>query len=176
MQVWSKYFWFIIFVAALLMITSKCASASVCQCTDVIQYIETINPKVDATVAAKYLCDAAAKKQLDVWLLVAVAQHESTFRVSVVGGAGERGLIQVHPVHCPCMEKHGLDLDSDYDVVLEGAIMMRERFDNGKSLYATLQPWSVRHDALATYQSMPLATQTGLEALTVPESSEAGVS
>lgn len=65
-------------------------------------YIEQVNPRLGKSYISD-LTNAIIHHSLvadyDPLLTTAIIKHESTFRNTCVGGAGERGLMQVHPCH-----------------------------------------------------------------------------
>jgi len=60
-------------------------------------YISTANPRVAGYSVAQVLLDTEAELGLPPYLLVAIAQVESTFDHRAIGAEGERGLLQLHP-------------------------------------------------------------------------------
>lgn len=141
---------------------------------EIAAYIGSINSNVDSVLVAKFICDAARAQGLDPWLLVAVAQFESTYWIEARGGAGERGLLQVHPCHFPRFKAYGCDPENSYDVVRFGAAMMRESLDKGYDLNRTLEPWAVRYKAMKLYGTFDQATGTGKATTTTKESTDEG--
>lgn len=65
--------------------------------------------------------------------VMAVAQCESGFRSEAVGALGERGALQIHPIHRAGMAKRGLDFESE-----------RDRFSYAFSMWerSGWSPWS----------------------------------
>lgn len=114
-------------------------------------YVASVNQRVDAEEVALMLCVAAAEAGLDPWLLAAIAKHEATFDPHARGEAGERGLLQILPVHKANFPAAGCDWDDPLDQLRFGAAMIAGSLERGASLKAALQPWSVRADALAEY-------------------------
>lgn len=115
-------------------------------------YIISVNPRCkDAALAAEYLARAASESGLDWRLLAAVARYESTFDVHARGSAGERGLLQIHPVHRPRFAKAGLDWNSAADQVRFAACVMLAPNVERYGLKAALRPWAVRSRALREY-------------------------
>lgn len=114
-------------------------------------YILSVSPHCkDASLAAKYLADAARESGVDWRLLAAMARYESTFNIHALGSAGERGLLQVHPCHRARFAKAGLDWNSARDQVRFAAcVMLAPNMDKG--LRAALRPWAVRPRALKEY-------------------------
>ena len=47
--------------------------------------------------------------------VVGVIQCESEWDTAKVGALGERGLLQLHPVHADAMAAHGLDYENEGD-------------------------------------------------------------
>jgi hypothetical protein len=118
-------------------------------------YILSVNPSTkDAALAARYLVDASYEAQLG-WgwkLLASIAHPESHYDIHSRGNAGERGLLQIHPIHRKNFKPAGLDWDNEYDQVLFGATMLAISERKGYSLHRTLQPWSVRELAIKEYR------------------------
>jgi hypothetical protein len=87
----------------------------------------------------------AAGEDVDPLLFAALARYESRFDPACVGGAGERGLLQIHPCHKRRMRDAGLDFDSEVD-----------RLSFAASLYKSrgLQPWTVRAKAQREYRRL----------------------
>ena len=119
-------------------------------------YIAKVNPEVDTQAVATELVHASFYANLEpgFWLLVALARYESTFRPDAVGRAGERGLLQVHPVHFRAMRKAGLDPAKHADCTLWGALMVASGLSQGKSLSAAVAPWIARSGAIRLYRQL----------------------
>lgn len=107
------------------------------------QYIAKVNKRVDSAAVAAALIAAGEAHSVDPWLLAAIARYESSMRMDARGAAGERGLVQVHPIHRKRMARLGLDFGSE-----------RDRLDFACRLYLErgLKPWSVRRKALKEYK------------------------
>lgn len=75
--------------------------------------------------------------------LATLARYESHFRPETRGAAGERGILQIHPVHRKGMAKWGLDFDCADDRLVYGALLYAWHGD---------RPWSVRHKARKDYE------------------------
>jgi hypothetical protein len=131
-------------------------------------YILSVNPHCkDAALAADYIARAANESGIDWRLLAAVARYESTFDIHARGGAHERGLLQVHPVHKARFAKAGLDWDSECDQVRFAACVMLAP-NMAKGLRAALRPWAVRARALREYarlQKLYKADEAHMEVL-----------
>jgi len=133
------------------------------------EYIASVNPNVDAEAVATELVQASLRANLgepgNFWLLVALARYESTFDPNAVGDAGERGLLQLHPVHwdeeyrrrlglipvTPPLVSAGLTPDNFADCTLYAAIMLSTSIAKGKSLAQALRPWTPRKRVLRLY-------------------------
>jgi hypothetical protein len=121
---------------------------------ELARYIASVNPKVDAYAVADEFQRAGEMYQLDPWLLASIARYESTFNTKARGRAGERGLLQVHPIH-NC---------SGLGYTCCGARILRRRLDEGQDLYTALRPWAVRKRALREYERLnQLRIQTSKE-------------
>jgi len=120
-------------------------------------YILSVNPCAkDSALAAKYLVDASHEAQLG-WgwrLLAAISRYETgeKFNVKARGKAGERGLLQVHPIHRQAVKDAGLDYNDPFDCVLYGAVMLAISERKGYNLHRALEPWSVRELAIKEYR------------------------
>jgi hypothetical protein len=79
----------------------------------------------------------------DPLLFACLARYESGFHDSSIGKHGERGLLQIHPVHKRGMKRLGLNFYSGKDRIAYGCI-----------LYAAqgLKPWAVRSRAMKDYR------------------------
>lgn len=66
---------------------------------------------------------------------VAVAQCESRFNPAAVGHAGEKGILQIHPIHRARMAEAGLDFESEADR-LRYAVALWQR--------SSWSPWSCK--------------------------------
>lgn len=102
------------------------------------------------TVAAEYPRDDVDMAAL----LASLARYESSYRCNARGAAGERGLVQIHPVHRKRMARMGLSFADEYDRLRFACHLITTALDNGASLYAALKPWSVRTRAMKTYRSV----------------------
>jgi len=117
-------------------------------------YIASVNRHVDAAHVAYLFVSTSWKARMDppanFWLFVAIAAddggRESSFYVDCLGGAGERGLLQVHPNHRDSMRRMGLDYDKEPDRLMWAAIHIRQQLAKGHSLYHALLPWRARRD------------------------------
>jgi len=122
------------------------------------QFIHSINAEVDARAVAKELVFASYNANLsepaNYKLLLAIARYESTFDPDAVGDAGERGLLQLHPIHFNAVRAAGLDPDNFADCTLYAAIMLSTSIAKGKSLEQALEPWAVGERALELFNDM----------------------
>ena len=58
---------------------------------------------------------------------VAVIQCESRWDTTVVGAAGERGVLQIHPIHRGAMAAVGLDYESEHDRIIWAVRLWQRR-------------------------------------------------
>lgn len=56
-----------------------------------------VSCKEDMLEYTKYIIKYAIQYNIDPWLFLAIAYHESRFNAYVVGGVGERGIFQINP-------------------------------------------------------------------------------
>lgn len=94
------------------------------------QYIRKINPLAPADEQAAAFVSAAERYKLDLSWLVAVAQQESHFRPLVIGGAGERGIMQISRGTAPSL---GLPWGKALDIthnINAGAMYLARHRDN----------------------------------------------
>jgi hypothetical protein len=123
-------------------------------------YISSVRDADDVVYVTSILIESAELYDLDPWLLIALAQYESTFYPGAIGDAGERGLLQIHPVHADSFPDYGLDWDIERDRVVYGACRIREGLDSGLPMYragdkaCAMRPWSARHRAWRLYQRL----------------------
>lgn len=110
----------------------------------------------DAISVVREVAAQNPRKGLDVGaLLYSLAKYESSGRITCRGAAGERGLIQLHPVHRRRVARCGFDYASEHDrLTFALREMIYPALDEGKSLYAALRPWTVRNKALAKYKEV----------------------
>jgi hypothetical protein len=111
----------------------------------VAAYIAECNPRVDSLALARMFVAAEAPGGMDALMMACLARYESGFDTGCTGGAGERGLLQVHPCHRRAMREAGLDFASE-----------RDRLAFAQNLYKArgLRPWTVRRRALRDYRSL----------------------
>jgi len=119
-------------------------------------YINSVNPEVNAREVARLLITASWEAGLDpgFWLLVAISEFETHFRLRRIGKGGERGLLQIHPIHKTSMRRAGLDFYAERDRLLFGAQLITGRLSKGESLPSALRPWTVHLDALRRFYGL----------------------
>ncbi len=101
----------------------------------------------DPEGSARLLCAALRQvraehpnaKLPDARRLALMAGYESTFNVACIGGAGERGLLQIHPCHRKRMSAMGLRYGSEPDRLYFGLLLYS---------WHGLAPWGVRSKVL----------------------------
>jgi len=108
-------------------------------------YIAEVNGAVDAAAVVALLYEAGTANGVDPLLLLALARYESRFNIADVGGAGERGLLQIHPCHKRSMKRAGLDFYSEADRLTFACMMMKR---------SGLKPWTVRRRAMKLYEQI----------------------
>ena len=138
----------LLFAAILVLLCIKYVGAT--ELEDIEEYISSSSHTTKDACAedvAELIVTVAEEQKLDPWVLVFIAERESGFNIWIVGGAGERGLLQVHPIHVYRFNDYGLDWSDYADCFRFGVCMLREGATKGKTLYSSMRPWSVRDKA-----------------------------
>jgi hypothetical protein len=132
-------------------------------------FVVAHNGSVEPFRAADMFVRASQEAGLDYpanhEVLLALALHESTFwrcmrpripanKPDWIGKSGERGYLQIHPVHFKPMRAAGLDPTDEYDLVLYGALIIRWEMDKGSTLYHAMRPWTTRAKAWNTLKEI----------------------
>jgi len=147
----------LLFAAILVLLCIKCGLAAPnCSCEppteqenieDYISVSKHLVKGTDVAEVAELIVTCAEEGKLDPWVLVFIAEREAGFDIWNVSGAGERGLLQVHPIHVYRFNDYGLDWSDYADCFRFGVCMLREGATKGKTLYSSMRPWSVRDKA-----------------------------
>lgn len=111
-------------------------------------YIHKHERHADATAVATAMVDGSADHPELLWLAVAVARYESSFRPQLRGKYS--GLFQCDAARCRQMpDPHNAEDQVRYFVNYVG-----DHLAAGDSLRKSLQPWSVKDRAIAEYKRL----------------------
>ncbi|MFA5714266.1 MAG: hypothetical protein WC998_00815 [Candidatus Paceibacterota bacterium] len=121
---------------------------------EVAEIISSNNPYnvdvEDITNRIVSICYLEYNQNPVIWTYIAFKENE--YRTWEIGGAGERSIFQIHPVHKKKIKEYGLHWDDHDDLMRFGCCMVQERLDNGRTLYQAYKPWSVRYRAFQLYK------------------------